>query len=115
MVHLAVPLTLPELPSTLRTLATVGGTIATYSSTQITEPRLPFFEMMYRDITVRFVIVYAMPESAKSRAIEDINAALVAGRLEHRIGRTLPLADISIGGSIAINTDLYLWLTLLIV
>lgn len=83
-----------NLPVSLRVLR-VGGTIATYSSTQVTEPRLPFFQMMYQDLTVRFVIVYAMPEAAKIQAIADIHDALVDRRLEHRIGRTLPLADIA--------------------
>ncbi len=72
----------------------VGGTIATYSSTQVTEPKLPFFQMMYKDITVRMVIVYAMPESAKQQAIADIEKALAAGALQHRIAYTLHLADI---------------------
>lgn len=83
-----------NLPVSLRVLR-VGGTIATYSSTLVPEPKLPFFRMMYQDLTLRFVIVYAMPEAAKARAIEDIHAALVDRRLEHRIGRTLPLADIA--------------------
>lgn len=72
----------------------VGGTIATYSSTQVTEPKLPFFQMMYKDITVRMVIVYAMPESAKQQAIADIETALGGGSLQHRIAYTLHLADI---------------------
>jgi NADPH2:quinone reductase len=83
-----------NLPVSLRVVR-VGGTIATYSSTRVPEPKLPFFKMMYQDLTVRFVIVYAMPEAAKVHAIGDINAALVGRRLEHRIGRTLPLADIA--------------------
>jgi len=72
----------------------IGGTIATYSSTQISEPTLPFFKMMYKDITVRFVIVYAMPETAKQQAIADIDAALRANRLQHRVAHTMPLSDI---------------------
>ncbi|MGI9234964.1 MAG: NADPH:quinone reductase [Woeseiaceae bacterium] len=72
----------------------VGGTIATYSSTQVTEPKLPFFQMMYKDITVRMIIVYAMPEPAKQHAVADIERALTDGVLRHRIAHTLPLADI---------------------
>lgn len=83
-----------NLPVSLRVLR-VGGTIATYSSTQVPEPALPFFRMMYQDLTVRFVIVYAMPESAKAAAIKDITRALEEERLEHRIARTLPLEDIA--------------------
>jgi NADPH:quinone reductase-like Zn-dependent oxidoreductase len=49
--------------------------------------------MMYRDLTVRFVIVYAMPETAKADAIADIDTALRADRLQHRVAHTLPLAE----------------------
>jgi NADPH2:quinone reductase len=73
----------------------IGGTIATYSSTQVTEPKFPFFQMMYKDITIRCVIVYAMPEAAKEQAIADIEKALSANVLQHRIARTFPLDDIA--------------------
>jgi len=75
----------------------IGGTIATYSSSQVPEPQLPFFQMMYKDVTVRFVIVYAMPEDAKQFAIADIETALRAGSLQHRIARTMPLEEIAAG------------------
>lgn len=73
----------------------VGGVIATYSSTQVPEPKLPFFQMMYKDLTVRTIIVYAMPEDAKQHAISDIESALTNSSLEHRIAETMPLADIA--------------------
>lgn len=73
----------------------IGGTIATYSSTQVTEPKLPFLQMMYKDVTVRLVIVYAMPEAAKEHAIADIEKALSGDTLQHRIAHTLPLEDIA--------------------
>jgi NADPH:quinone reductase-like Zn-dependent oxidoreductase len=41
------------------------------------------------------VIVYAMPEEAKEQAIADIEEALSADRLQHRIAHTLPLDDIA--------------------
>ena len=78
----------------------IGGTIATYSSTQVTEPKLPFLKMMYKDITLHFVIVYAMPEDAKKQAIADINEALSAGTLQHRIAHTLPLEEIAKGNEL---------------
>jgi NADPH:quinone reductase-like Zn-dependent oxidoreductase len=78
----------------------IGGMIATYSSTQVTEPKLPFFEMMYKDITLHFVIVYAMPEEAKAHAISDINEALSADTLQHRIAHSLPLAEIAKGNEL---------------
>ena len=78
----------------------IGGVIATYSSVQVTEPRLPFFQMMYKDITIRFVIVYAMPEAAKDQAIADIDEALSENRLQHRIAATMPLKDIAAGNQL---------------
>lgn len=76
-------------------LIRIGGTIATYSSTQVPEPKLPFLKMMFMDLTVRLVIVYAMPEDAKQQAISDIDAALRGDRLQHRVTHALPLADIA--------------------
>ncbi len=72
-----------------------GGVIATYSSMQDPQPELPFFRMMYKDLTLRFVIVYAMPESAKQFAIADIERALDADLLQHRIAQEFPLEEIA--------------------
>jgi NADPH:quinone reductase-like Zn-dependent oxidoreductase len=83
-----------NLPTTLEVLR-IGGTIATYASTAVPEPKLPFFQMMYKDVTVRMVIVYAMPEDAKMHAIAAIEKALSADALQHRIAHTLPLGDIA--------------------
>ena len=72
-----------------------SGTIATYGSVAVPEPKLPFFKLMYLDATVRFIIVYAMPEAAKRHAIDDITAALREDKLQHRIAEQLPLQDIA--------------------
>jgi NADPH:quinone reductase-like Zn-dependent oxidoreductase len=82
---------LPEVLVCIRT----GGVIATYSSTQVKEPHLPFLRMMYLDLTLRMVLVYAMPEAAKKHAAADITQAFRHGMLLHRIGARLPLAEIA--------------------
>lgn len=83
-----------NLPVTTEVLR-IGGTIATYASTAVPEPKLPFFQMMYKDVTIRMVIVYAMPEDAKQHAIADIETALSAETLQHRVAHKLPLAEIA--------------------
>lgn len=88
-----------NLPTSVDVLR-VGGTIATYASMQEPEPKLPFFQMMYKDLTIRFVIVYAMPEAAKAHAVADIESALSDGWMQHRIAHTLPLDDIVKGNEI---------------
>lgn len=72
-----------------------SGTIATYGSVAIPEPKLPFFQLMYMDANIRFVIVYAMPEAAKQHAIVDINDALSRNALQHRVAATFPLQEIA--------------------
>lgn len=88
-----------NLPVSVEVLK-VGGTIAAYGSAREPEPVLPFYKMMYKDLTVRMIIVYAMPVSAKDHAIADINSALSHGWLRHRVARAMPLEDIAIGNEI---------------
>ncbi len=81
-----------NLPEVLKLIRT-GGVIATYSSTQVREPQLPFLQMMFMDLTIRMVIVYAMPEAAKRQAIDAINQALQNDRLIHRIANVVDLSE----------------------
>jgi len=83
-----------NLPEVLKLIRT-GGTIATYSSTQVPEPKLPFVKMMFMDLMMRLVIVYAMPEEAKHQAVADIEQRLQKEQLQHRIAHALPLAEIA--------------------
>lgn len=71
----------------------VSGEIVTYSSNQVSQPQLPFGQMMYLDLMIRLVIVYAMPETAKQAAIVDINAKLASGELQHRLAHVLDFDD----------------------
>ena len=43
------------------------------------------------DITIRMVLVYAMPWEAKRQAMEDITTILTEERFDHRIAGTFPL------------------------
>jgi NADPH2:quinone reductase len=81
-----------NLPFLLDILGT-NGIIATYASGTRTEPQLPFYRMMYLDITLRTVLVYVMPWQAKKEAIDDITTLLSTKALKHRIAQTHPLAE----------------------
>ena len=82
-----------NLPKLLKVLKT-GATIATYASSQIPKPELPFLQMMYKDLSIRMVIVYAMPETAKLEAIKHITTALNKDQLQHKVAYSLPLQEI---------------------
>lgn len=81
-----------NLDQTLDLIRT-GGTIASYASTQEPEPTLPFYRLMYLDLTVHTVIVYEMPETAKFEAIADLDRYLRDDRLIHRVAHSLPLDE----------------------
>jgi NADPH:quinone reductase len=83
-----------NLPVFLEVLAT-GATIATYGSMVVPEPLLPFRRMMFMDLTIRMVLVYAMPESAKMDAIDDITELLGRDLLQHRIAHRKPIEKIA--------------------
>jgi NADPH2:quinone reductase len=83
-----------NLPTTLACLKT-NGVIATYASSAVMEPKLPFYPMMFQGITVRMVLVYILPETARRQSIQDINQALVQGALVHAIAETYPLEQIA--------------------
>jgi NADPH2:quinone reductase len=88
-----------NLPVSLEVLR-VSGTIAAYGSAKKPEPVLPFYRMMYKDLTLRTIIVYSMPDGAKDHAVADINSALSHDWLQHRIAHTMPLEDIAAGNEI---------------
>lgn len=66
--------------------AAANATIAVYASDAAPEPVLPAYRLIYRNLALRFVLVFSMPEDAKRRAIDDLGRWLEAGRLRHPIG-----------------------------
>jgi NADPH2:quinone reductase len=71
-----------------------NGVIAAYASMGEPEPRLPFYTMMRKNVTVRAVFLYTVPEVARDAATRDIVRLVEAGRLVHQIGARFPLEAI---------------------
>ncbi len=72
-----------------------NGVIVSYASAQVPQPELPFYPMMFKDLTLRTVLVYAMPEQAKQQAAEDITSHLVQQNLKHRVAERYSLDAIA--------------------
>ncbi len=72
-----------------------NGVIATYASSGVMEPKLPFYPLMFQGVTLRLVLVYILPEAARRQSIQDINHALAQGALVHGIAETFPLERIA--------------------
>lgn len=72
-----------------------GGAIATYASDAVPEPTIPFWPMLAKDLTVRFVLVYAMPRAAHDEAAAFITEALAGGRFVHQVFGHFPMTDVA--------------------
>jgi NADPH2:quinone reductase len=68
-----------------------NGTLAAYASMGAPEPVLPFYALMFKNITLRPVLVYSMPEEAKRQACQDIVQALNDRQLSQPIAARFPL------------------------
>jgi NADPH:quinone reductase len=71
----------------------IGGTIASYASQAVPEPKLPFYQLMYRSILIRPVLVFQLPAALKAQAACELTGWLSAGKLTHEIGQRFPLAE----------------------
>jgi NADPH:quinone reductase len=71
----------------------VGGVIATYGSTAVPNPSLPFYPMMFNHTTVHMLLVYLLSTAERQRACGLINEALDAGILKKHIGARFALGD----------------------
>jgi len=71
-----------------------NGTISSYASMGAPEPKLPYYALMSKNVTIRPVLIYTMPESAKDDAVRDVNRLVESNRLIHTIGARFKLNDI---------------------
>lgn len=74
-------------------LLKINGTVAAYGSDADPYPQLPFFELLRKDITVHFVLVYIIPQEARESGLTDVTSALEAGALRPIIAARFPLQE----------------------
>jgi NADPH:quinone reductase len=67
-----------------------NGVLAVYAAGAAPQPPVPL-QFKASNITVRFVLVYDMPESAKEAAVQEITRLLAGGKLRHLVGPHFPL------------------------
>ncbi|HXH10320.1 MAG TPA: NADPH:quinone reductase [Alphaproteobacteria bacterium] len=67
-----------------------NGLLAVYAAGVSLQPAVPL-QFKASNVTVRFVLVYDMPEAAKQAAVEEITRFLEGGKLRHLAGPHFPL------------------------
>ena len=70
------------------------GSIAAYATDNAT-PKVPFWQMVFKNIRMYFLGSDDFPSEAKMQAAHDINSALEAGWTGFEIGERIPLAEIA--------------------
>jgi NADPH2:quinone reductase len=70
-----------------------NGVLALYSAGVAPQPPVPL-QFKASNITVRFVLVYDMPEPAKHAAVQEITHLLEGGKLRHLSGPRFPLESV---------------------
>ncbi len=73
-------------------MAKVGTVIAAYA-TRDDRPSLPFWPMLFDNVTIRLLGSDDFPAAAKQQAAADLTTAASDGALAIAVGRPLPLAS----------------------
>jgi NADPH2:quinone reductase len=71
-----------------------GAVVAAYASTR-DRPELPFWPMLFANVTIRLLGSDDFPQEAKDAAARDLTAAAAQGALCVAVARTFPLAQIA--------------------
>lgn len=72
-----------------------NGVISAYASEGEPQPAVPFYTLLYKNLTLRFELVFLMPEEAKQQAVKDLTKWLTDGELRHTIAEKFSLEDIA--------------------
>jgi NADPH2:quinone reductase len=75
-------------------VAAPNATVAAYGSDAEPFPLLPFYSLMRRGITIRTVLVFAMPRPALRAAVADVSRLLSDGRLSHCVDGAYSLDEV---------------------
>lgn len=69
------------------------ATISSYASGVKPEPAIPFYALMFKNVTIKPVFVYSMPDAAIMSAISDINQLSKASSLTFHTIQEFPLSQ----------------------
>jgi NADPH2:quinone reductase len=71
-----------------------NGVIAAYGSDAEPEPRIPYWALTQKDASLRALLIYEAPQSARDAAARDINRMIGEGRMVHQVAARFPLERI---------------------
>ena len=72
-----------------------NGVIASYGSVAEANPSVPFYDLMFKGVTLNTYLIYIVPESDRAKINEGITAALNDNALNPIIAESFPLPSIT--------------------
>lgn len=90
----------PEFGRNVDMLAAVlkeSATITSYGSAAIMRPEIPFYPLMFKNITLTMMLVYLMDYDARKTVAKAIRGWLRDGAITEHLAALLPLKDIAKG------------------
>ena len=70
-----------------------NGVIAAYGSAQDMTPTLPFYPLMFKDVTLRMVLVYLLSDEIRAEVLQGLTSLLESGRLTHSVANRFDLSE----------------------
>lgn len=70
-----------------------SGSIATYGSALVMRPEIPFYPLMFKNITLTMMVVYLLNTSDRNRAAAAIDSWLKSNSMSSLIAQQYPLAE----------------------
>ena len=71
-----------------------NGVIASYGSAAIMEPKLPFYDLMFKGVKIDTYLIYIVKKNIRKNIIEGLNKAMAEDALRHRIAQTYTLEEV---------------------
>ena len=72
-----------------------NGVIASYGSVAEANPSVPFYDLMFKGVTLNTYLIYIVPDSDRNKINEGITAALTDHALNPIIAESFSLTDIT--------------------
>ncbi|MCO4824327.1 MAG: NADPH:quinone reductase [Amylibacter sp.] len=91
--HRAIELEFGANVNLLTEVMRPNSTIAAYGSAQSFTPEIPFIQMMFKDLTLRTILVYILTPEARSETLTGLNKMLADSSLTHAVGATFTLDE----------------------
>jgi len=71
-----------------------NGVIASYGSAAIIDPKLPFYDLMFKGVKIDTYLIYIVEKDIRKEIINGLNKAIDEGSLYHRVAQTYSLEEV---------------------